>query len=931
MMTAPSNKTGIVLVILLLLAAVTANAQSTATLSGRLYEPNGHYSAGAIAVVVQQEGATYKIISDTTGRFSISRLPFGVYRVNIQSQFYTAGTKLVHLRKDHQVDIVIERVTTVLNEVYITASESKGMTSASVIDRKAMQHLQPSSFTDLLELLPGGRAKDPNLTQMNQVRLREVGTVSSAYDITSLGTAFTIDGAPINTSATLMSTSGYSLSSPGDSRSPLNKGVDMRAISTDQIEKVEVTRGIPSVEYGDLTSGLIQITRKKGATPYTARIKSDGFSKLFFLGKGFYIPARRLSVNVDIGYLDSKVDPRNNFETYQRINGSLRLEKTWENSRRVRRWSTNLDYSANIDNERVDPDNGFAPVDKYVARTNNYGLSTRLSNVTVRPGAWIKLWELSGGISYTNSPLDQTKWVQPKSVGILFNATTPGDHDLIYRGGGYAARLQVDDQPLNAYFKALAKLDFYTAEIRHEAKLGLETRYSKNLGNGQMYDLDYPPNPDGIPVRPRAFNSIPGMLNQSFFAEDMLTFNLGEHRLITAAGIRAISLLGMDSRYTLANKIYLDPRINLRWQLPRTMMAGKTMQVTLGGGYGVHTKMPTLDQIYPNDAYEDIVQLNFYHNNPAYRKANAVTYILDRRNFNLEAAINYKWELNADVEWAGNRLSVTYFRERTNSGFRAMGRYQPLSYKIYDTKSVDAANLTAPPQTSDFSYTVANRYFSYGTPANGSRLMKEGIEYQFTSKRIKGINTRFTVNGAWFNSTYTNSLYTAATLSGNQVPESLIGKYVAIYENDNVDGSLLQQFNTNVTIDSYLPHLGLIISTSLQNIWFRSRQNAPAASWPTAYMDVEGNVFPFTKESQADPVLKLFNRNFSATFFNRNTVPIDLQCNIKVTKEFKKMAAVSMFVNRLFTYTPDYTNNGVSVTRSGFSSPYFGMELNLKF
>lgn len=43
-----------------------------------------------------------------------------------------------------------------LNEVVVTASESKRATSASIVDRTAMKHLQPSSFSDLMELVPGG-------------------------------------------------------------------------------------------------------------------------------------------------------------------------------------------------------------------------------------------------------------------------------------------------------------------------------------------------------------------------------------------------------------------------------------------------------------------------------------------------------------------------------------------------------------------------------------------------------------------------------------------------------------------------------------------------------------------------------------------------------------------------------------------------------
>ena len=39
-----------------------------------------------------------------------------------------------------------------LNEVVITAFEANKGASLTKIDSKAMEHLQPSSFTDLLEL-----------------------------------------------------------------------------------------------------------------------------------------------------------------------------------------------------------------------------------------------------------------------------------------------------------------------------------------------------------------------------------------------------------------------------------------------------------------------------------------------------------------------------------------------------------------------------------------------------------------------------------------------------------------------------------------------------------------------------------------------------------------------------------------------------------
>ena len=170
-------------------------------------------------------------------------------------------------------------LATIQLKVVITASESKGLTSASKIDRKAMEHLQPTSFTDLLELLPGGKSVDPNMGNANLIRIREAGSTNEA--IASLGVGFVVDGMAINTDANLQYLQG---TSQADKES-VSKGVDMRTLPTDNIESVEIIRGIPSVEYGNLTGGLVNIKRKSSASPLTARFKADQVSKLFSAGK----------------------------------------------------------------------------------------------------------------------------------------------------------------------------------------------------------------------------------------------------------------------------------------------------------------------------------------------------------------------------------------------------------------------------------------------------------------------------------------------------------------------------------------------------------------------------------------------------------------------------------------------------------------------
>lgn len=912
----------------LLLIPTYADAQlKNFVLSGRLLDKDNLRAAETVMVTAVRENKSLHTVSDKDGRFSFGPVPAGTYKIRLQSILYQSSPITIHLHKDQQLELLVDKIQRVLQEVYITASEAKGMTSTSVINRQAMQHLQPSSFTDLLELLPGGRSIDPRLTSMNQIRLREAGAIQNDYDISALGTAFLIDGAPINTTANLQGSREYFASDPNQSRNSVNKGVDMRGISTDQIERVEIVRGIPSVEYGDLTSGVIKIERKKGQSPWNARVKTDGFSKLFALSKGFSLPTKHMTINTDLGYLNAKADPTSSYENYKRINASIRAEKRWTEGSRLLKWNTALDFSTNVDNQRTDPDNSYALVDKYTSRFSSYGVTSSLRSERREKHTALKMWEISGKINYQHDKLDETKWMQTRTATVLQNSLKEGEHDVPYLAPSYVAQLMVDGKPLNAFLKATAQLDYTTGPVRHDVKLGLETNYSKNFGKGQVYDLDYPTSAS-MSVRPRAFDTIPGMLNQAFFAEDQLRLRSGDHEFTVAAGVRGMMLLGMNKRYALASQLYLDPRVNARWNLPAIPVSNHQLLITLGAGYGLHTKMPTLDHLYPNVQYIDIVQLNYYHNNPDFRKANVVTYVREKNNYALQAAVNRKWELNTDFALNGNRLSVTYFREKLTDGFRTMSDYNVFSYKKYDPTSVNADELKAPPATSDFAYKDAARFFSTGITANGSALLKEGIEFQFTSKRVPVVNTRFTVTGAWLNTTYINSMPLYKTNNDISV-NSDFSQYVGIY--DDTDGYLRERFNTNLTMDSYLPKLGLILSTAIQNMWFTASQSTWKSGTPRAYIDINGNEYPFTEESKKDPKVNYLNKPYSITAFNRYVVPIDLQVNFKATKEFKKKAAISMFVNRLFSYAPDYDSYGMRVKRSGLTSPYFGMELNFNF
>ncbi|WP_199118324.1 TonB-dependent receptor [Pedobacter sp. ASV28] len=893
-------------------------------IKGNVESVFGEDKAAFINVVFQGK-KNYSVSTNERGEYILRSIAADKYTVSFSSINFKPKTIEINIVSDTVLNVKLEPLQRLLEEVYVTASQVKGKPSTSVIDRKAMELLQPSSCTDLLELLPGGRTYSPNLTQMNQIRLREPSNAPSGYNTGSLGTAFYVDGAPINTTANMQTTSGYTSTDPNSSRNSVNKGVDMRSIPTDQIAKVEIVRGIPSVEFGDLTSGLVNIERRKGNTPYTARMKADGFSKLYAIGKGVSILEKNLFINSNVDFLDSKADPRDSYENYKRITASVRTEKFWENDNSRFTWNSALDYATTIDNERVDPDNSYALTDSYTSTFKSYSLNNAFK-FKFNDNRLLKSLDFSTKISYQEDIIDLTKWVQARSATVLINSLEEGAHYANYITPSYAADLDVEGKPLYVFLKGVSTLGFSQGMIKHQIKLGTEYNYSKNFGRGQVYDLDFPLALNSVSsVRPRSYSDIPALQNLSFFAEDGAKILAGAHHIDLTAGIRAMAMVGMDTKYDMANKFHFDPRINAVWHLPNTTLAGKKIEISFGSGFGIHHKLPTMDMLYPNKTYIDNIQLNYYHNNPDFIRANAKTTIINTENYALKAARNLKWEFNADFNYDDNRLSVTYYRESMASGFRAMSRYRAIDYRLYDNTSIDASTITSRPNVEDFAYKEMKEYYAYSINGNGSGMFKEGIEFQFTTKRFSAINTRFTINGAWFNNRYKSSVINYGIISTSVITDNKVRQYIGIYNED--EGTDYRQFNTNLTVDSYLPKLGLIFSASAQSLWFTASKENYKTGVPIAYMDINGNMLPYTEASKSDANLRWLLQNYSATRFRGNRVPINLQVNIKASKDFKNKARISMFVSRFLTYLPSYTQYDVRFVRQG-ASPYFGMELN---
>lgn len=809
-----------------------------------------------------------------------------------------------------------------IKEVIITAQENRGLTSSSKIGADAISHIQPSSIADILELLPGGHSVNPALGSPQIVNLRAAGSLSSNYITSALGTQFSIDGKPVNNNANLQYTPAWS----NLGSNYVNLGTDMRTITTEEIESVDVVRGIASVEHGDLTSGLIQIKRIKGGNQLRARFKSDMTSKLVYAGKGWEWGGKdKRTVNVGLNYLDSRSDPRNLRQNYKRVTGSLRASRAWmQGTRYTFSLSGSLDYTGSFDNEKSDRDldqfDGI-PAETYASRYNHIDLGGDFVMRTKREEDFFRSLSVSASLSYGHDVISRWKNVILTSEEPISLSREPGEFDAVMLPTRYEATLSVDGKPFYAFIRATSRFHWKGQTLL----AGAEWNLDKNFGEGSVFD-PLRPFTVGTSSRPRAYKDIPANALLSFFAEESGKARAGAFGLEWAAGVRVSAMPGLSRAYALRGKVAVDPRANVRLNFPQAFIGGYKLETGVYAGAGFHTKFPTMDMLYPEVEYRDRIQLNYWPVEKELRRINYLVYTIDTTPYELSFARNFKWEVGADASWYGWSASVNYFTEDMTSGFRGGSDYMRVIFKDYKEEEIDKSALGGQaPRLEELSYVLDTALVSFGLSTNGSRTLKRGVEYTLSSARIPVVNTRVVVSGAWFLTRYMNSQpeweRPSVVINGKNYP------YIGLY--DKNDSRLYESFNTNFLFDTQVPRLGLIFTTSFQCTWFTGQQYEADDSRPVAYLDKDLQLHPYTEASDADGVLHRMVRQFSSTLLEYQKVPFYMNVNLKISKTlFKEKAVAALFVNRLFTLAPDYEINGVVKRRS--STPYFGMEITFK-
>lgn len=890
-----------------------------ATVEGVVRDSDGKPLSFA-TVVISELGTG--VSTDLEGKFRFTGTKGTEYTLNVSYLNHVDKEVKVKAGSPEPLVIVLEEQSYELAEVVVMADYKKNQGSTAVINQQALEHIQPTSVADVLSLIPGGLFRESSATGFNRISLRQSGS----DDNTSLGMAVVMDGIPQDNDGFRASIPGLSTDEYSD-RLGMNRGIDLKTLSTDHIRKIEIVKGISSAKLGNLSSGVIQTTSKIGITPAQLRMKVDPLTKLIYLGKGFRISPKMGYLHTGIDYTSVYDDRRDPMSKYSRLTGQV----TYNNSVDVGDKTLFLFFKlsevytlnqAKEDELTQDYNESFR--NKYSRtgasfKAQMYDLGKIVDNV-----------EFIASADYTYDLIDRNRLVQTGTPLPSPLATEEGESEGIYLPSTYYSPFQIENKPLSLLTQLNAESLFETRSFRHKVIYGLSWKRTKNYGEGVMVDMTRPPYPGNNEyVRPVPNRSIPALSVGAAYAEEQLKHSNRWFDFELNAGVRFTQMFNLDTKYTELRKLQVEPRINAALSFNIDLAGGKSLRNMFSFGFGQENKLPTLDYIYPDRVYKDMIVLNAYtKQDDPFNHLITYTKIYDVTNNSLRPNRNTKYEAGWDVEYEGYSLSLTFFKEHSDRGFESVAEYSPVRYTRY-VDPIDGQPIVGRrPEKEDY---VADPYATFvdmDIVRNSMKVEKKGLEYLLRFPKIIPLSTTVEINGAYYDTRYSSGapLQYHPAFRDDDRPQP----YVGIYRRQDITRQRI--FNTNLWFNTNIPRYKMIFTTFFQFIWLNEEMRINGDEYPSAYFDTDGRMH--TVDDRILQSIKdghtvwrhyhIYKEDFS------ETLPVSLTVNFKVTKEFSRMIRASFFVNNILDINPLYKNRYNQNVRV-WQKSFFGAEMTFSF
>lgn len=727
------------------LAPVHAQVPATgASVAGRVTDqPAG--SPLALATV-SIEGTPLSATTDPQGRYRLEAVPAGprvlrVIRIGyapVRRGIYVPGTGTL------TEDVTMARSALHLAGITVTAdpvSRARGeLGTASVIEGDAIRNQTAASLMGLLELVPGVQLRPPGLDGVQQFALRAVpisagGAGAGAFQPTgeglaSFGTQIVLDGVPVSNNANLQTLGprgelAFSTSAGG--------GVDLRRIPASTIERVEVIRGIPSARHGDLTQGAVIVDLRAGVIDPEVLVRFDARTlEASILGGTGLGRSQTGSVTFDVAR--TRIAPGQTDDQSSRfaVQGAHRYEAG------SLRFDTRLDAFQLVEDR---PESPVFPGTESRSRDNGLRLSERArAPLGARSRLeWTAAFEAIRQRSFSRAP---------KLRGPLpfTNRLTEGRQAGKFIGGSYNARVDLEGDPRHFY----NRLEFVSEPLglaRGESvRAGVELRREWNAGPGYLFDLEAPPQVTFNGVngfdRPRRFDLIPPIVTSALYADARSTWPVGGERTLSLqAGLRFDVLHDGRTWISSVRDQVLEPRLNVE------LAATRWLRVRAGAGRVA--KLPSLASLYPGPQYYDLVNVNYFANDPAERLAVLTTRIADRTSPELGYSVSDKLEAGLEAEPVqGAIVALNLFRDRTRGAVGIAN--EPTFFEREHFRIVDSTVGTGrPPDYEVPAFLIDTVPVLIDRPRNNLVFTSRGAELTAALPEVPGTDTRLAVLGSW--------------------------------------------------------------------------------------------------------------------------------------------------------------------------------------
>lgn len=758
-----------------------------------------------------------------------------------------------------------------LKEVIVTAEVTKKAPTSSAIriDKYAMSQFQTFSLSDILQQLPGQSITTPSLGKPNVL-----SSVRSAIDSenNSFGMSYLLDDMQLSNDENMQT---FGRGGNTSSFSNAGTGLDLRSIPTSNIDKIEVVTGIADAKYGNATTGLVIIERKAGAFPLQAEAKLQGGGQSLSVNKGFSLSQRAGKLSLSLDYLDANNNPTNSLNSYRRVTGS----GIWSyDPSDVFRNSLSLTLRANVDGAKMEREADNMNDKKDYGITLNNRANWQFTNAFIDQLSF----QTGASLTYQN---DYYQRFLNDGVRAVSVATETSLREAVFTPPSYYARRETEGLPFNFNSQLSVEKNLVQGALRHLLSAGTSLNYSDNYGRGILVDaesasnltaLSTTGNAGGNNVRPLNFNRyVKSSKLWALYLQDNITWERPSGNTTYAnIGLRFENQNGFST---------LSPRVNIAYEVNK--------HLKLRAGIGLATKAPALKDMYPGNAVYDLLLQNV--SNAAGKRLGLIyTIVKERPKVDLKPAKSWKYELGADIQYAIGKIALTGFINHQTDGFD-----NRLIFEGYEVP-ITSVNTTT------LEWTVTGQRIHpivYQQTVNYKSGTDKGVELIANFKKIKALNTTFSLAGSYVHSEQNNYPQPQNT-NINYLNQ---GTRYGLYEQE---ATVKEKLSFRLTTTYHLPAIGLLISLTAEQFTFNTDFGSSKSIYPYSYIDANGREIYIPIADRSLPQYADLVRSVSDIATKRT--PIYHNFHLRLTKEMLGGLSFSLYVTNLFDYHPRVMVNG---------------------